>query len=194
MKLNLKPRSIMYPAPAVVASAYDEEGKADCCTLAFATMCSHRPPAVMIAINTTLKRKTLKSILHSKEFCIGYPSFDQVAEVDYMGIASGYDTDKIEDVGFTFKDGEMVNAPIINEFKVSVECRLIHVAEVGSHTQLTGEVVNIQADESVVNEKNRVDFLKVDPLAYDDVGHDYYRMGEKIADAFSVGLKFKKNK
>ena len=53
----------MYPSPAVVASAFDEEGNADCCTLAFATMCSHHPPAVMIAINTTLKRKTLKSIL-----------------------------------------------------------------------------------------------------------------------------------
>lgn len=51
MKVNQKPRTMMFPAPAVVASAYDEDGKADCCTLAFATMCSHRPPAVMIAIN-----------------------------------------------------------------------------------------------------------------------------------------------
>lgn len=57
----------------------------------------------MIAINTTLKRKTLKSILYSKEFCIGYPSAEQVIEADYMGIASGYDTNKIEDVNFTYK-------------------------------------------------------------------------------------------
>ena len=71
MKVSLKPRSMMFPAPAVVASAYDENGKADACTLAFATMCSHHPPAVMIAINTTLKRKTLKSILYSNltNFC-----------------------------------------------------------------------------------------------------------------------------
>ena len=60
MKVNVKKHTMMYPAPAVVASAYDENGNADACTLAFATMCSHHPPAVMIAINSTLKRKTLK--------------------------------------------------------------------------------------------------------------------------------------
>ena len=103
MKVNLKPRSMMYPAPAVVASAYDSQGNADCCTLAFATMCSHHPPAVMIAINTTLKRKTLKSILETNEFCVAFPDFTQVAEADYFGIASGYDTRKIEDVGYTYK-------------------------------------------------------------------------------------------
>lgn len=192
MKVNLKPRSMMYPSPAVVATAYDSEGKADACTLAFAAMCSHRPPAVMIAINSTLKRKTLKSILETKEFCIGFPSAEHAAQTDYMGIFSGYDTDKIDDVGFTHKKAEMVNAPVINEFKVSVECRVMHVAEVGSHTQITGEVVNIQADEDILNNKGKVDFEKLDPLAYDDVGYDYYRMGEKIADAFKIGLKYKK--
>ncbi len=192
MKVNLKPRSMMYPAPAVVASAYDSQGNADCCTLAFATMCSHHPPAVMIAINTTLKRKTLKSILETNEFCVAFPDFTQVAEADYFGIASGYDTRKIEDVGYTYKKAEKVNAPIINEFKVSVECRVMHIAEVGSHTQITGEIVNVQAEESVLNEKNKIDFDKLNPLAYDDVTHSYYKMGDKIADAFKVGLKFRK--
>ncbi len=192
MKVNLKPRSMMYPAPAVVASAYDSQGNADCCTLAFATMCSHHPPAVMIAINTTLKRKTLKSILETNEFCVAFPDFTQVAEADYFGIASGYDTRKIEDVGYTYKKAEKVNAPIINEFKVSVECRVMHIAEVGSHTQITGEIVNVQAEESVLNEKNKIDFDKLNPLAYDDLTHSYYKMGDKIADAFKVGLKFRK--
>lgn len=132
MKVNQKPRTMMFPAPAVVASAFDEDGKADCCTLAFATMCSHRPPAVMIAINTTLKRKTLKSILHSKEFTVAFPSVEHVAETDYIGTASGYDTDKLADVGFTFKNAEMVNAPIINEYKVSLECKVMNIAEVST--------------------------------------------------------------
>lgn len=192
MKVNLKPCSMMYPAPAVVASAYDSQGNADCCTLAFATMCSHHPPAVMIAINTTLKRKTLKSILETNEFCVAFPDFTQVAEADYFGIASGYDTRKIEDVGYTYKKAEKVNAPIINEFKVSVECRVMHIAEVGSHTQITGEIVNVQAEESVLNDKKKIDFDKLNPLAYDDVTHSYYKMGDKIADAFKVGLKFRK--
>lgn len=192
MKVNLKPRSMMYPAPAVVASAYDSEGNADCCTLAFATMCSHHPPAVMIAINTTLKRKTLKSILEKKEFCVAFPDASQVAEADYFGIASGYDTRKIEDVGYTYKKAEKVNAPIINEFKVSVECRVMHIAEVGSHTQITGEIVNVQAEDCVLNDKKKIDFDKLNPLAYDDVTHSYFKIGDKIADAFKEGLKFRK--
>lgn len=182
----------MYPAPAVVASAYDENGRADACTLAFATMCSHHPPAVMIAINSTLKRKTLKSILETQEFCIGFGNVEHLAEVDYLGIESGYNEDKLAKINFTPVKGEKVNAPIIDEFKVSLECRVMHVAEVGSHTQITGEIVNVQADESVIDEKGKIIFEKVNPIAYDDISHSYYEMGDKIADAFKVGLKFRK--
>lgn len=191
MKVNVKNHTMMYPAPAVVASAYDEEGIADACTLAFATMCSHRPPAVMIAINSTLKRKTLKSILHSKEFCLAFPSVEHVGEVDYLGIESGYRQDKLAKIGFSHQKGEKVNAPIINEFSVSLECRVMHIAEVGSHTQITGEIVNVQADEDVVDENGKIIFEKVNPIVWDDITHSYYETGGKIADGFNVGLKFR---
>ncbi|WP_295113456.1 flavin reductase family protein [uncultured Methanobrevibacter sp.] len=191
MKINLKPRTMMYPAPAVVASAYDEDGNPDCCTLAFATMCSHHPPAIMIAINSTLKRKTLADILNTKEFCVGFPSVEHMAETDYFGIETGYRQAKLQKANFNYKNAEMVNAPIIEEFKVSVECRAMHIAEVGSHTQITGEIVNIQADESVIDNKGKIIFEKLNPLAYDDVTHSYYEMGEKISDAFKPGLKFR---
>ena len=190
MKVNVKNHTMMYPAPSVVASAYDEEGRADACTLAFATMCSHHPPAVMIAINSTLKRKTLADILKSNEFCIGFPSCEHMDETDYFGIESGYNQNKLEKVNFSYRDAEMVNAPIIEEFKVSVECRVINIAEVGSHTQVTGEIVNIQADESVVDGNGKIIFEKLDSLAYDDVTHSYFRMGDKISDAFKPGRKF----
>lgn len=192
MKVNVKNHTMMYPAPAVVASAYDENRRADACTLAFATMCSHHPPAVMIAINSTLKRKTLKSILETQEFCIGFGSVEHMAEMDYLGIESGYNENKLSKINFTPVKGKKVNAPIIDEFKVSLECRVMHVAEVGSHTQITGEIVNVQADESVIDEKGKIIFEKVNPIAYDDISHSYYEMGDKIADAFKVGLKFRK--
>ena len=191
MKVNVKNHTMMYPAPAVVASAYDEEGRADACTLAFATMCSHHPPAVMIAINSTLKRKTLKSILHSGEFCLAFPSVEHVAEVDYLGIESGYRQNKLDKINFSHQRAEKVNAPIINEFRVSLECRVMHIAEVGSHTQITGEIVNVWADEDVLDEKGKIIFEKVNPIAWDDITHSYYETGEKIADGFRVGLKFR---
>lgn len=158
MKVNIKKHTMMYPAPAVVASAYDREGNADACTLAFASMCSHHPPAVMIAINTTLKRKTLKSILETNDFCIGFPNANQMAEVDYLGIESGYNEDKLKKINYHHHKGEKVNAPIINEFKVSLECKVMHIAEVGSHTQITGEIVNVQAEEDVLDEKKQDNF------------------------------------
>ena len=94
VKKNLKLRAVVSPTPAIVAAAYDENGKADACTLAFYTPTSHKPPCLTIAINATAKRKTLKSILHSGAFTIGYPSIEQAAEADYIGIASGYEHDK----------------------------------------------------------------------------------------------------
>ena len=180
MKVNVKNHTMMYPAPAVVASAYDEKGNADACTLAFATMCS------------TLKRKTLKSILHSGEFCLAFGSVEQVCEVDYLGIESGYSEDKLSKIGFTHQRGQKVNAPIINEFKLSLECRVMHIAEVGSHTQITGEIVNVQAESDIVDDNGRIIFEKVNPIAYDDITHSYFSMGEKIGDAFNLGLKFRK--
>ena len=192
MKVNVKNHTMMYPAPAVVASAYDKDGNADACTLAFAAMCSHRPPAVMIAINSTLKRKTLKSILHSKEFCIGFASVEHVAEVDYLGIESGYREDKLSKIGFTHKKGEKVNAPVIEEFKLSLECRVMHTAEVGSHTQITGEIVNVQAESDIVNEKGKIIVENLNPIVYDDITHSYYELGGKISDAFKPGVEFRK--
>lgn len=75
---------------------------------------------------------------------------------------------------------------------MSLECKVMHIAEVGSHTQITGEIVYVQADENVLNEKNKIDFQLLNPLAYDDITHSYYKTGEKIDDAFKMGLKFKK--
>ncbi|WP_458406314.1 flavin reductase family protein [Methanobrevibacter sp.] len=192
MKVNVKNHTMMYPAPAVVVSAYDMDGNADACTLAFATMCSHHPPAVMIAINSTLKRKTLKSILQSEEFCLAFPSVEHLAEVDYLGIESGYNADKLSEINFHHHKALKVNAPIIDEFKVSLECRVMHIVEVGSHTQITGEIVNVQSDESVLNEKGKVDFELLDPLAYDDITHSYYKTGERLSGAFKPGLVFRK--
>ena len=90
-KKNLKMRVVAAPTPTVIAAAYDENGKADACTLAFYSPIIHVPPCVVIGINATQKRKTLKSILSSGAFTIGYPSTDQVKEADYIGVVSGYD-------------------------------------------------------------------------------------------------------
>lgn len=193
MKKSLMLRAVVSPTPAIIAAAYDENGKADACTLAFYTPTSHKPPCLTIAINATAKRKTLKSILRSGAFTVGYPSVEQAAEADWIGIASGYDHDKIAEVGWTTAKAEKVNAPIINELKLTVECKVVNTVDIGSHAQITGEVVNIQADESILDERGKYDLAKLNPIIYDEEQFAYRTVGGKTADAFKAGLVYKRS-
>ena len=192
-KKELKLHAVVAPTQTVIVSAYDRDGKADTCTLAFYVVSSHIPPCVTIAINATAQRKTLQSILDSKAFVVGFPSCDQVREADYLGVESGYNTDKLKNIGFTTTKARTVYAPIINELLLSLECELVHTVIVGSHMQLTGEVKNILADESILNDQNKILLSKMQPIIYDEEGRAYWGLGEKASDAFRPGVELKKS-
>ena len=192
-KKELKLHAVVAPTQTVIASAYDKDGKADACTLAFYKVSSHIPPCVTIAINATAKQKTLQSILDSKAFVVGFPSCDQVREADYLGVESGYNTDKLKNIGFTTAHARTVHAPVINELLLSLECELVHAVTVGSHTQLTGEVKNILADESILNDQDKILLSKLRPIIYDEEGRAYLDLGEKVSDAFKPGVELKKS-
>ena len=166
--------------------------KADACTLAFYMVSSHIPPCVTIAINATQKRKTLKDMLEQKAFVLSFPSADQVKEVDYLGVESGYNRDKLKDLELTTSEARTVYAPIINEMLLSLECEVVHTVTVGSHMQVTGEVKNIVADESILNEDGKVVLEKLKPLIYDEEQLRYLGIGEPVADAFRTGMEVKR--
>ena len=191
-KKELKIHAVVAPTQTVIVSAYDKDGKADACTLAFYMVSSHKPPCVTIAINATAKRKTLKSILESKAFVLGFPNTNQIVEADYLGVESGYNADKLKNCGFTTSDARTVHAPVINEILLSLECELVHSVTIGSHTQLTGEVKNILADESILNENGKIMLEKLKPIIYNEEEVVYMSVGEKLADAFKTGAEFKK--
>ena len=192
MKKDLKLHAYVAPALTVVAAAYDEDGRVDACTLAFYTPSSHTPPCLTIAINSTAKRKTLKSILASGAFTVGFPSTGQVREADYLGVESGYDADKLANIGWTTTEGRAVHAPVIDQLGVSIECEVVHTADVGSHTQITGEVKNIQADEELLDERGKVQLERLQPIIYDEEAVGYWSMGEKVSAAFAPGGKMRK--
>lgn len=192
-KTNLKVRAFVAPTQTVIASAYDENGKPDACTLAFIMMSSHHPPCVTIAVNATAKRKTLKSILHSGAFVIGYPTIAQGKQADYLGVETGYNTDKLKNIGFTASKSAFVNAPVINEIKLSLECQVVHSVTIGSHTQITGEIKNILADSNIVDEFGKVILEKLDPMIYNEESYVYHRLGERVLDAFKTGAAMKKD-
>lgn len=192
-KTDLKVRAFVAPTPTVIASAYDETGRADACTLAFVMMSSHHPPCVTIAINATAKRKTLKSILQRGAFVVGYPSADQAKEADYLGVETGYHADKLKEIGYTTTKAKCVDAPVIDQIKVSLECKVVHTVTVGSHTQITGEIVNIQADSDIVDAQGKVMMDKLDPIIYNEEAFTYHKLGECISDAFKPGAALKKD-
>ena len=190
-KKELRLRAVVAPTETVIVSAYDRDGKADACTLAFYMVSSHVPPCVTVAINATQRRKTLKSMLEAKAFVLGFPSVAQVKEADYLGVESGYKTDKLKNIGFTASEGVTVHAPIINELPLSLECEIVHTVVIGSHMQVTGEVKRILADESILNEKDRVVLEKLHPIIYDEEEGIYLSVGDKVADAFKPGIEWK---
>lgn len=191
-KKELRLHSVVSPTETVVVSAYDGEGKAQACTLAFYMVSSHVPPCVTVAINATQKRKTLAAMLESGAFVLGFPSVEQAVEADYLGVETGYNTDKLTNIGYTTSRAQTVNAPIVNEFLLSIECRIVHTVTVGSHTQVTGEVQRIVADESILDARDKVVLEKLQPLIYDEEQVRYLSVGEKVSDAFRPGAALKR--
>ena len=191
-KKELKLHAVVSPTETVIVSAYDENGKAEACTLAFYMVSSHIPPCVTIAINATHRRKTLAAMLHNKAFVLGIPGIDQVKEADYLGVESGYNTDKLANIGYSASEAKTVHAPVINELPLSLECEIVHTVTVGSHTQVTGEVKRIIADENILTDKDRIDLSKLKPIIYDEEQAQYMSVGNKVADAFRTGMELKK--
>lgn len=192
MKRDLKTRALVAPTPTVVAAAYDESGKADACTLAFVMMSSHKPPCVTIAINATQRRKTLKSILASGAFTVNYPALAQARETDYLGVETGYEADKLAAIGYTVTMGAASGAPVIDQMPLALECKVVHTVTVGSHTQVTGEIVNICADESIVDESGKISLDALDPIIYDEESLTYRKLGSSAAEAFKPGAALRK--
>ncbi|MBR3457610.1 MAG: flavin reductase family protein [Selenomonadaceae bacterium] len=191
-KKELKLRAYVSPAETVVVSAYDKDGKAQACTLAFYTPSSHVPPCVTIGIRAWAKRKTLECILEQGAFVVSFPNAEQIKEADYLGVESGFHADKLQNVGFTVSEAKTVHAPIINEMLISLECQLVHKATIGSHMHLTGEIKRIIADDSVLDENDKVVLEKLRPLIYDEEQFRYLGLGEKLSDAFKPGVAMKK--
>lgn len=186
-KKELKLHAVVSPTETVVVSAYDKNGKADACTLAFYMVSSHIPPCVTIAINATQRRKTLADILESKAFELGFPGIDQVKEADYLGVESGYATDKLANIGWAVSEGRTVHAPVIDAMRLSLECEVVHTVTIGSHMQIWGEVENIIADEDILDERGKVVLEKLQPIIYDEEQVRYLSIGEKVSDAFRPG-------
>jgi flavin reductase (DIM6/NTAB) family NADH-FMN oxidoreductase RutF len=189
MKRSLGARTLLYPTPAVVVGSYDSNGRANAATVAWAGICCSVPPCVAISL-----RKATYSygcVLERKAFTVNVPSEDLVEKVDYLGMESGRDEDKIATCGLNPVRSEMVDAPYIREFPLVLECRVRHVTEIGLHTQFIGEILDVKAEESVIDEKGATSIKRARPFLYAHDDHSYYSIGELLAQGFEAGRRIK---
>jgi flavin reductase (DIM6/NTAB) family NADH-FMN oxidoreductase RutF len=189
MKKSLGAKVLAMPSPVWVVGTYGENGAPNIMTAAWAGICSSAPPCVTVSLQKT--RASYENIMKRKAFTISIPSSKQAAEADYVGIVGGKTTDKFATAHLTAVKSELVDAPYVGEFPLILECRLLKTVEIGIHTQFIGEIVDIKADEDVLDEKGMPSLEKVSPFVFSAADRTYYQVGDQLGQAFSIGMKFK---
>ncbi len=183
MRKNFGVKPWVYPQPVLMIGTYDENGKANLMNAAWGGQ--YGANTVMLSLGA---HKTTDNIKLKGAFTVSFATAATVVPCDYVGIVSGNDEpDKLEKAGFTTQKAENVDAPIINELPLTLECKLSKFNEDGV---VVGEIVNVCADESILTDGN-VDYKKLDAIIFDPASAAYIRLGEKVGNAFKDGGKLK---
>ena len=188
MKRSLGRKTLVLPSPTWVVGTYDADGKPNAMTAAWGGICCSKPPSVCVSLREATY--TYGAIVEREAFTVNVPSAEQAKLADYLGLASGRDGDKLATAGLTAIRAEHVDAPLLEEFKLNLECKVIHTLKIGLHTLFVGEILDVKAEESILNEKERPSIEKLNPPVFSTSEAAYYEIGERIGPAFEMGKTF----
>lgn len=184
MKKDLGLVQAVYPMPVLMVAAYDEHEKVNVMNAAWGMMCDMDKIALFIDED----HKTTQNILLSRAFTVSLADRDHMDVADFFGIASGNNMpDKFERTGYTAIKSQHVQAPIIDEFPVVLECELVEVVNTEHMYAIVGKIVNVAAEESVLSERGKIEPGKLNALIFDQFQHGYYVTGEKVGKAWNAG-------
>ena len=170
-----------YPQPVWIIGTYDENGKPNAMNAAWGGISEMNEISVCLSDD----HKTCKNFEKTRAFTISMADADHVAACDFVGMASGNkDEDKFAKAGFTATKSPNVNAPIINELAVCMECKVKSFDH--DSCILKGEIVNVSVDEAALTD-GKVDVSKVKPITFDPFNNAYHVVGEKVGDAWGSG-------
>ena len=187
MRKKIKTTEAIFPMPVLMVATYNEDGTIDVMNAAWGTMLERD----YIILNLTETHKTVKNIKERKSFTVSIADSKHVVEADYFGIASGNNTqNKFENSKLTATKSENVDAPIINEFPICMECEFVEYQDDKYGCGVIGKIVNVTADESVMKGEN-VDISLLDAIAFDPYTHGYYKVTQRVGNAFKDGLQLK---
>ncbi|WP_336160269.1 flavin reductase family protein [Fusobacterium polymorphum] len=187
MRKNFSKKTVLLPLPVYIIGTYDENGKANAMNLAWGVQCGYHEVSLSIA----REHKTMENILLKKAFTISLATKSTKDIADYFGIVSGNKVDKIEKSGVHIVKSKNIDAPIIEEFPLTLECKVIDIQEELGDYRVVAEIINTLADERVLNEKGEIDVDKLELITFDSITNSYHILGEKVGQAFKDGAKIK---
>lgn len=186
MRKNFQEFAAFFPQPVLMIGTYDENGVPDVMNVGWGGMSG----AKYVNINISRNHKTTENILRTGAFTMSFADESHLVEADYFGLVSAYqEKNKVERAGMHAVKSAFVDAPVIEEFPLTLECRVAELREIRGHVEIIGEVVNMSADESVLDESGQVDADLLHALSYDRVKRVYRTLGGIVGSAYSDGEK-----
>ena len=178
MRKNLGPKSLIYPEPVLIIGTYDEDGTPDAMNAAWGGVSDVNE----IHLCLSSEHKTVKNLLKTKEFTVSFATKKYKNECDYVGMVSGNKVkDKLDKCKFHCVKSKKINAPIIKELPLTLECKLIKYDKKTGH--LYASIINVSVDDSILT-NGKVDMKKFEPIIYDGLNNTYHVVGKKVGDAF----------
>ena len=186
-KKDLGVKPYLFPMPVLMIATYCEDGSVDVMNMAWGGICGNNK----VALNITESHKTSKNIKERGAFTISVADIPHLEESDYFGTASANRVkDKFEKSGMHAVKSERVDAPIIEEYPITLECKVSKIYNDDEGFRVVGEIVNVLADEEVLDSNGKVDPTKLNAFVFDQFQNGYYKIGEKVGDAWKSGRKF----
>jgi flavin reductase (DIM6/NTAB) family NADH-FMN oxidoreductase RutF len=181
---NFTDQMVITPQPAIMIATWDEKQNPDVMMAAWGGQCGPKHITFQLSAH-----KTTENIRLKRAFTISFATKDDVVQSDYFGTVSANDVpDKVAKAGYTVTASPNVDAPIINEYKLTLECKVVEFEENGNDgARVVGEIVNMSADENILDEDGNIDLEKLQPVVFDSTKRIYRVLGEKVGDAWGSG-------
>ena len=184
MKKSLGVHPYLFPMPVLMIATYDEKDTVNVMNMAWGGICEEN----QVALNLSPGHKTVKNLKLKGAFTISIADAANVAQADFFGIASGNKmADKFARSGLHAVKSGLVDAPVVTEFPITLECKMLKMVTEDECCRVVGEILNVLAEENVLDENGRVDPLKVNALVFDPFLHGYYTIGDKAGQAWQSG-------
>lgn len=189
MVKNFGVKPYLFPMPTYMIGTYNEDNTVDVMMMAWGGICAED----MVALNLEAEHKTVKNIENRGAFTLAIPGTDTLKESDFLGIATANKVkDKFERTGLHAVKSDNVDAPIITEYPVTLECEVVEVQNQPYGLRILGRIVNVIADEKVLDDKGAIDASKLRAFAFDQMKNGYYAIGDKVGQAWHSGAEFMK--